>query len=392
VGRPQFFALLLLLAFFAQCVWMVYQQGWEVSEFVLLEAGKAQWATPNQPPPVTITDPLRLPWEGEPGAYKEAHSPLVALLAARWRECTKDSRISLEPEVYHSLDPLIDERLPFALAGLLLDWSLWHVARRLYGNTGGYIALALYSFSPLMIVASAEVGHDIIAAWGLFGAVFTAIALAHTLLAPPEDRIRRTMLLGVALGMGVGADYSVAMAIPLVLALMLYLAPERRAAAAAWLAAASGVALLLLWAAFFFDGEAMIAALRQARFFALRPTEVARGIPYNALVIWLVATLPALVLFAVALMGFARSRRSRYFGNALPLAIGGALFVMSLATPYYLSVKYLIWALPFLYLFGAGVFADLLEEAQSRRWASITVLAVLVANAVGCVTFLAKLV
>ncbi len=111
--------------------------------------------------------------------------------------------------------------MPFVIAGGLLGWSLWHVARRLYGNSGGYIALALYSFSPLMIVASATVGHDLIAAWGMFGAVFTAIALAHTLLAPPADRIRRTLLLGVALGMGIGADYTVAIVLTVALGLML---------------------------------------------------------------------------------------------------------------------------------------------------------------------------
>ncbi len=279
-------------------------------------------------------------------------------------------------------------RMPCILAGVLFGFSLWHVARRLYGNTGGYIALALYSFSPLTIIASATVGHDVIAAWGLFGAVFTAIALSHTLLAPPADRTRRTALLGVALGMGIGADYTVFMALPLALVLMLYLAPGRRTAAIAWLAAASGIAALILWAAFFFDAVVMLAALRQARFFALRPQEVAGGIPYNALVAWLTATLPALVLFAVALLAFARSRRSRYFGNALPLALGGVLFLMSLATPYYLSVKYLIWALPFLYLFGAGVFADLLEEPGSRAWARRVILVTLVMNAAVCVGWL----
>ncbi|MGH9576841.1 MAG: hypothetical protein ACRD3R_05325, partial [Terriglobales bacterium] len=256
--------------------------------------------------------------------------------------------------------------------------------------TGGYIALALYSFSPLMILTSATVGHDLIAAWGLFGAVFTAIALAHTLLAPPADRIRRTLLLGVALGMGIGADYMVAMALPLALTLMLYLVPERRAAAIAWLAAGSCVGALILWAVFFFDAGAMLAALRQASFFALRPSVVGGGIPYESLVTWLTATLPALTLFGVSLLGFARSPRSRYFGNALPLALGGAFFLMSLATPYYLSVQYLIWALPFLYLFGAGVFADLLEDPKSRIWALRVIVGVLLSNAVGCWTLLSR--
>jgi len=37
---------------------------------------------------------------------------------------------------------------PYLIFGVLLGASLWYVARRLYGNAGGYIALMLYCFSP----------------------------------------------------------------------------------------------------------------------------------------------------------------------------------------------------------------------------------------------------
>lgn len=361
MGRPQFYALLFLLAVMVQGSWLALRP-LTADEVAVVEAGREQ---------------LR----GDGLAATSEHSPLAALAG---------SAALLLPE--HTPDDLqglrLFLRLPFVCAGLLLGWSLWHVARRLYGNPGGYVALALYAFSPLHIGASATVEHDLIAAWGVFGAIFTAIALAHTLLAPPADRIRRTLLLGVGLGLGIGADYTVAMALPLALALMLYLTPQRRAAGMTWLALAAGVSALVLWAAFFFDAGALLAALARARFFALRPGHVSGGIPYDALVQWLVATLPALALFGMALLVFLRSRRSRYFGNTLPLMIGGALFLMSLATPYYLSVKYLLWALPFLYLFGAGVFADLLEEPQSRPWARRVLLAALVLNAVLCVAWL----
>ncbi len=362
VGRPQFYALLFLLGFLAQCLWMAVRQPLGPDEVALLEAGRSQW-------------------RGAGFAAGTEHSPLASLAGSATLLLPTHP-----PDDLERLRPFL--RVPFDIAGVLLGWSLWHVARRLYGNSGGYIALALYSFSPLMIVASATVGHDLIAAWGMFGAVFTAIALAHTLLAPPADRIRRTLLLGVALGMGVGADYSVAVALPRALALMLYLAPLRRAAGMTWLALAACVAALLLWAVFFFDAGALLTALGQARFFALRPAHVSGGIPYDALVRWLLATLPALALFGLALLAFFRFQRSRYFGNTLPLMIGGTLFLMSLATPYYVSVKYLLWALPFLYLFGAGVFADLLEEPQSRAWTRTVVVAVLVLHALGCLYFL----
>jgi hypothetical protein len=355
---------LFLVAFLGQSLWMAARRPLTPDELALIEAGREQW-------------------RGDSVASTATHSPLAALAGS--------APLLLAAHPPNDFEPLrLFLRLPLVVAGVLLGWSLWHVARRLYGNTGGYIALALYCFSPLVILASATIGHDLIAAWGMFGAVFTAIALAHTLLAAPADRIRRTVLLGVALGIGVGADYSVGVVLPFALALMLYLAPERRAAALAWLAAASAVAALVLWAVFFFDAGVLLAGLRQARFFALRPAVVGGGIPYKALVAWLMATLPALVLFGMSLLAFARSRRSRYFGNTLPLLVGGALFLMSLATPYYLSVKYLLWALPFLYLFGAGVFADSLEESASRAWARRVVLGAIAANAAGCVTLLSR--
>ena len=50
----------------------------------------------------------------------------------------------------------------------MLGASLWYVARRLYGNFGGFIALALYTFSPIIINRTNQVQEDIVAAWGAF--------------------------------------------------------------------------------------------------------------------------------------------------------------------------------------------------------------------------------
>jgi len=90
---------------------------------------------------------------------------------------------------------------------------------------------------------------------------------------------------------------------------------------------------------------------------------VAGGIPYEALVAFLAAHLPGMLALALALFTMLRSPRSRYFGNLVPLLAGVPLFLASLATPYYLGVHYLVLAQPFLALFIAGVFADLLEAA-----------------------------
>ena len=82
------------------------------------------------------------------------------------------------------------------------------------------------------------------AAWGAFGAIFTAIAVAHTLYAPREVVLwnwRRIMLLGLSLALAVGSQFSLIVVVPVALAFMLYLAPTRRMAALAIWAVACGI-------------------------------------------------------------------------------------------------------------------------------------------------------
>ena len=102
-------------------------------------------------------------------------------------------------------------RLPFLIVGMLLGASLWYVARRLYGNIGGYVALVLYCFSPLTIGSASEIGPAVVGAWGGFGLIFTSIAVAHTLYAPREVVLwnwRRILLMGLSIAICVGAQFS----------------------------------------------------------------------------------------------------------------------------------------------------------------------------------------
>ncbi|MGH9579723.1 MAG: glycosyltransferase family 39 protein [Terriglobales bacterium] len=360
-GRPQIIAILFLLAFLFQGLWVLHHVPLAADELALIRAGRAQWRS------------------GIP-AGNAVHSPLAALAAS--------APLLFETGAAGAAGPPLPlrwlARLPFVFCSLMLAGSLWYVARRLYGNPGGYIALALYCFAPLAVVHAARVDAAAPAAWGLFGSLFTAIALAHTLYAPPRDRLRRALLLGVALGMGVGAEYSVALVIPLLLALVFYLSPRRRKEALALLGLSGAIVLLLLWSSYFFGPVALLQGLQSAHVLALRPALVAGGIAYRALVPFLVGHLPAMLLLALALYTLLRSPRSRYFGNIVPILAASPLFLASLSTPYYLSVHYLVLALPFLALFIAGVFADLLEEAYegpSARLARRVLLTALFAHA-----------
>ena len=97
---------------------------------------------------------------------------------------------------------------------------------------------------------------------------------------------------------------------------------------------------------------AHIAQIRQ-----LERRHLLRG-PANAGI--LVASLVALVLYA-------GSRRSRYFGNTAPLLM--VLALLFVYTTQVVTAPWL-WALPFLFTFVGGVFADELETRLRAPWRS----------------------
>ena len=96
---------------------------------------------------------------------------------------------------------------------------------------------------------------------------------------------------------------------------------------------------------------------------------------------------PIVVATAVALVVWAVSRRSRYFGNTVPLVM--TLMLMPLVTTQTVTAPWL-WALPFLFTFVGGVFADVLETRQRKMFLALTGMA-LVAQAVACVVALPEI-
>src|ERR1700723_3388956 len=276
-GRPQILAGFLLLAFLAQCAWLLVRgtEPLEIdsSQLFRVVEGLQQWngesvaGTPSveRLEAATPTPPEIDHNEG----YDPDHSPLWYLLASLpllgWTG-------NADTGSFHYWGWLA--RAPYLTFGLLLGASLWYVARRLYGNAGGYIALASYCFSPVMLRSSTlyfaqpEMG----AAWGTFGAIFTAIAVAHTLYAPREVVLwnwRRILLLGMSLALAIGSQFSLVILLPIALAFMLYLAPTRRRAAVTIWAAACGVAFVLLLASYLFRPRVFWQGLRHARFFGI---------------------------------------------------------------------------------------------------------------------------
>jgi hypothetical protein len=361
-GRPQFLAGLLLLAFLAQCFWLIGRdlmaRGLKSDEVFRVNEGLRRW---HDRPAAADTATDRTPVEIEKNeGYDPNHSALYYLIAG--------APLLLWPSQNGPL--LVWEwlaRIPFPIFGALLGASLWYVARRLYGNAGGYIALVLYCFCPGILRASAGwfAQPEVTAAWGAFGAVFTAIAVAHTLYAPREVVLwnwRRILLLGLSLVMAIGCQFSLIILLPIALGFMLYLAPNRRVAAITIWAASCLVALFLLFASYFFHPSAFLDAMRHATFFGALWQALGMSGAYRQLAMQLGQNSPALwFILPATLATYVAWRRARYFGNTAPLMVTIVFLAMALITPHYPGFGFQLVALPFLFVFIAGVAADLLE-------------------------------
>ena len=76
-----------------------------------------------------------------------------------------------------------------------------------------------------------------------------------------------------------------------------------------------------------------------------------------------------MIALGVALVLYATSRRSRYFGNTTPLIM--VLLLAPLYTTQVVTAPWL-WALPFLFTFIGGVFADALESRYRKTFLALT--------------------
>jgi hypothetical protein len=396
-GQPQFLAGLLLLLFLVQCLWLAGRgepSNLNSSELFRIREGLGQWhgewiAGTESSERQEVWDDLP-PGAVQNAGYDANHSPLWYLIAAAPLLTWSDS---LPPRSLGSLVWLA--RVPYLLFGLWLGASLWYVSRRLYGNAGGYIALALYCFSPGIIRCSAvwSAQPEIGAAWGAFGAVFTAIAVAHTLYAPREVVVwnwRRILLLGIALALAVGSQFSLIILVLVALVFMLYLAPARRVAATAIWVAACGSGFLLLYGSYFSHTHVFWQGMSHASFHEITWRAFAMPPAYREIATHLAQISPALVLAEpTALIVYLAWPRARYFGNTAPLLVALLFMLLGLGSPHYPGLGFQLMAIPFLFVFVAGIAADLLESRQ-RSLVLACVWALMVANAVWSVWELAR--
>lgn len=381
-GRSQLLAGLLLVAFLAQACWLVRAQlrtaeGPQDEEAVRISEGWRQWHGRG-----IAGAPLLDPMNGivpDRAGFDRQHSPLLYLVSA--------APLLAWP---HDLDRESSPqwqwlpRLPFLAFGVFLGASLWYVARRLCSNTGGFIALIFYSFSPSLLQASA-VWHtepEILAAWGAFGAVFTSIAVGHTLYAPREVVLwnwRRIVLLAVSLAIAIGSQFSMVVLVPVTLALMLYVAPVRRQAALVIWAVTCVVTSALLFSFYFLHPHAFSASLQHAELWGTTWRGFTVLGVYKQIGLRIVQACPAMtLLLPVSIATYAIWGRTRFFGNTAPLLVVVSFFALAITHPDTAGAGFLVAAMPFLFIFVAGILSDLLET-QNRPLVGAAVAGILLA-------------
>ncbi|HET6168830.1 MAG TPA: hypothetical protein VFE01_01565, partial [Terracidiphilus sp.] len=233
---PQRIAAGLLLIFLAQGLWVTSRQTLTDRDCRYARCGRETWERPSQ-----LAGYFTTCGNIHDGvlAYRLAGLPLTLNLLIdsgldRFRK-PEDRVIQSTGEVstwelrHQMKHVLLLLRLPFLLAGCLLGAGVWWVTRRLYGNLGGYTALALYCFCPAIIKACVSPNPEVLTALGVYGAVYTCIGVAHAMQGPRSKWRPRMVLLTAALGIAAAAHIAaLAVAALLGLALMLWIAESRR--------------------------------------------------------------------------------------------------------------------------------------------------------------------
>ena len=369
IDRPQRIAGALLLLFLVECLYVAVRRPLDQQETEVAFAGRRLWTGTHL----------------SANSHGSSSESILTIRAAGFLSAM-EHKLDVNhagARIYAAPDRLLT-RLPFVLFGLWLGGALWWVARRLYGDEGGYVALALYCFSLPIILLSARVRSDVLVAWGIFGLIFTAIGVAHTLYAPARMWRVRIVILRAALGITAAANLAAALVgLVFAVAFVIYLAPGRRLTGIGVLALSCFFGAFVYWTVYGFTRGGM----NSIKIAFLASTDpVARYVSHPSSWIFICVFLGSLLVYCAW-------PRARYFGNTAPLIVGCVLLLM--LPGVYVNgsgsmLQFPLWAVPFLCVFIGGVFADLLDrrflQGRYRKYVRTVEVLMLVANAVLCLT------
>jgi hypothetical protein len=388
---PQRVAAGLLVLFLAQCFWLTAHQTLSERDYQYARCGRDMWERPS--PLAGYFTTCGNIHDGVL-AYRLAGLPLT--LNVFWERVADNFR-KPEDKVMQTLDAsastwelrhqmthvLLLLRLPFLVAGVVLGAALWWVSRRLFGNWGGYTALALYAFSPAILRASVTPNPEILTAVGFFGGLYTCIGVAHAMQGPRRKWRPRIVLLAVCFAVVAASHIA---ALPLLLGLgfvlMLWVAEGKRSQVLPVLLAATLGAFVLLFACYGFSPDAA------SYFFRSDAAQLGLSLDPAWHFFGALSNAGITVAAGAALLLYLGLRKTLYFGNTAPLLTTLALlFVITASVPG----MPLLWALPFLLTFIGGVFADAYETPR-RRLALAAAGAIMLLQAVFCVLSLPGLI
>lgn len=387
IGRPQRIAAALLLVFLAQCLYVVHRQQLSETDYRFARCGREMWERPS--PLAGYFTTCGNPQDGT-FAYRLAALPLtlerLTLEATDLFRAPQNRLYNISGSTWESRHQLVAVKyllhLPFIAFALWIAGGLWWVARRLFGNEGGAFALALFCFSPPLVQYAVTPNNEILALWGLYGLCYTAIGIAHALQGPRHKWRPRILLITFALGLTACAHLSAAIIGILWAAIfLLYLAERRRSQAIPILIFAGIGTLIILFISY---------SLRPGPFSyiftgggALMGFSLAGAQHYFSSI----TNAPTTIAAAIALILYLSIKRSRYFGNTAPLLV--TLSLLPLITTQVITQPWL-WALPFLFTFIAGVFADALETKHRKLFLGLSG-AIVFTQALLCLTALPAL-
>ena len=363
---PQRIAAGLLLLFLAQGLWLTSRQTLSERDYQYARCGREMWE--HAPPLAGYFTSCGNIHDGVL-AYRLAGLPLTLYvdwerIADHFRKPedrvlqTSHATVSTWELRHQMTHVMLLLRAPFLAAGLLLGGVLWWVTRRLFGDAGGYVALTLYCFSPPLLRLSLMPNPEILTALGLFGAIYTAIGVAHAMQGPRRKWRPRIVLLILTLAV-VAASHIAALpvALGLSLVLMLWIADGRRSLLLPVLLAAGVGALAVLFACYNFSPDAFSYVFRSDAGQLQLVLDPARRLYFSLSNAGLTIAAVAALWLYVAL------KRTIYFGNTTPLLVA---VVFSAVVTVGVPGMPQVWALPFVCAFVAGVFADAFEMPKGR--------------------------
>ena len=358
---PQRIAAALLALFLVQGLWLIGRQAQAALTLQSFEHHSGDWPAiyagsladcPQVPDGILVCYMVRIPV-----AFQRLAEQRPSLSVAPQDEAR-------DP---HPFTTQILMRLPFLAAGVLLGGALWWVTRRLYGNRGGYTALAFYCFSPAVLQASTVPNAAIPAALGVYGGIYTCIGVAHAMQGPKRKWRPRIVLLTAIFACTAASHLpALAVAAALGVALMLWVAEQNRRLVIPVILIATAVSLAAVFVGSGFSVTAFASLLGPGAGginLSLRPATGLFGSIFNAGI-----TTGAVIALAL----FLSARKFRYFGNTAPLLC--VLLLLALPAD---SASPWLWALPFLLTFVAGVFADAYESSQGLLVTAVACLLVL---------------